>query len=59
MVKYSYCDSKRLLYIIDSARSYICSSYIWDYERYDIVLLAILDVIRLIGDISEAKIKRK
>ena len=59
MVKYSYYDSRRLLYVIDSARSYIYSSYIWDYECYDVVLLAILDVIRLIRDIREAKIRRK
>ena len=59
MVKYSYCDSKRLLYIVDLARSYIYSSYIWDYKCYDVVLLTVLDVIRLIGDIRKAEIRRK
>ena len=59
MVKYSYCDSRRLLYVVDSARSYIYSSYIWDHERYDVVLLTVLDVIYLIGDIRKAEIRLK
>ena len=59
MVKCSYYDFRRLLYIVDSARSYIYSSYIRDYKRYDVILLTVLDVIYLIGDIRKAEIKRK